>query len=81
MCWWIKKDKIPEGTPDWITHTKKEVAQAELEAASTHYSWMIGIVEGRITEAQQKVGGNYARHAEWYQWHMEAAYYCDPTCI
>lgn len=76
MCWLselFKKKEEPR--PDWVVQSREEVAEAELEAASTHYAWMIAIEEERMTPEEIAIGGNYERHEYWYQKHMEAAWY------
>ncbi|MBA7522491.1 hypothetical protein ES705_14610 [subsurface metagenome] len=69
MCWFKKKK---EKTPDWIQHPREEVAQAEEEAASTHYTLM------QLIEDGWQPGGAYGDwefNNYWYQMHLEAAWY------
>lgn len=66
----FKKEK-----PDWITQTTEEVAEAEEYAASIHYAWMTAIEEGRMTEEEISVGGDYEHHEYWWLKHLEAAWY------
>lgn len=82
MCFGLQRkpseDKLEKKNPEWVTQTREQVADAELEAAAIHYSWMVGIEEGRITPEQQAVGGDYAHHEHWWRKHQEAAYYTSP---
>lgn len=66
-------------TPGWITQTPEQVADAELEAASIHYTWMVGISEGWITPEQIAIGGDYQHHEYWWEKHTEAAWYTAPA--
>ena len=62
-------------TPDWITQTRDEVADAELDAAAIHYTWMELISDGQISVAEQKIGGDYQHHEYWWKKHTEAAWF------
>ena len=69
MCFRRKK----ESKPDWVTQSREEVAVAEEEAASTHYTYMM-LIEDGTWPAESDVG-NYAHHEYWWTKHMEAVWY------
>lgn len=75
MCWLSNLFKKKEEKPDWITQSREAVAQEEEYAASIHYAWMTAIEEGKMTEEEISIGGDYAHHEHWYLKHMESAYY------
>jgi len=63
--------------PDWITQSREEVADAELEAASIHYTYM-SLVTENPTQYPPNVYGDYAWHERWWKKHQEAAWYTAP---
>lgn len=72
MCWFRKKKEEPK--PDWVTQSRKEVAEAQLYAASTHYSVMVALEEGNITPENW---GDYEWNEYWWKKHQEAAWYTE----
>jgi len=78
MCFWKKKQ---EAKPDWITQTREEVAQAERDAAATHYTWMTLIENGTLPPGYEDIGGDYAHHEDWWKKHMEAAWYTENPAL
>jgi len=80
MCFRKKVKIITEQSPlpDWFIHTRDEVAEIELYAASIHYTWMVAIEEGRMTEVEIAIGGDYPHHYKYWQTHQEAAWLCSP---
>lgn len=65
--------------PSWITQTRDEVADAELEAASIHYTWMTMIEDRTLPDGYEQVGGDYAHHEYWWRKHQEAAWFASPS--
>ena len=72
MCFWNKK---PEQKPDWITQSRKVVAQAERDAAAIHYTYMQLIEDGSYPDNTSM--GSYEHHKYWWQTHLEAAWYME----
>ena len=72
---WFKGKPKEEEKPDWVTQSRKKVAEEEEYAASIHYAWMIAIEEERMNEEEIAIGGDYAHHEHWWLKHMEAAWY------
>lgn len=77
MCWLSDLFKKQEMKPDWITQSREEVAEAERDAAATHYAWLIALEEGRMTVQEITIGGGIEHHTYWYQKHIEAAWYTE----
>ena len=69
MCFFKKKI---EPKPDWITQSREEVAEAELEAASIHYTYMMLLEEGNTEYLDM---GTAEKHEYWWIKHQEAAWY------
>jgi len=72
--------------PSWITQSRDEVAEAELEAASIHYTYMELIkkrdpyvVYEDANGKQVYPYGNYAWHEYWWRKHTEAAWFVSPA--
>jgi len=63
--------------PKWITQSRDEVADAELEAASIHYTYMTLVVE-KPDEYPANIYGDYQWHERWWQKHQEAAWFTSP---
>lgn len=74
MCFGIFKKKVK---PAWVTQTREECAEATLEAAATHYAWMIAIEEGGMADFEIAIGGDYAHHEYWWIKHQESAWYIE----
>ena len=79
MCFSLYKKKEIL-IPDWITQTRKVVAQAERDAAAIHYTWMILIEDGTLPVGHEEIGGNYVHHEYWWRTHLEAAWYME-NCV
>jgi len=73
MCWWLFKKQ--EEKPEWVTQSREQVARAEEEAASIHYTWMILIEDGTLPSGYEDIGGDYEHHKYWWTKHQEAAWY------
>jgi len=65
-------------TPSWITQSRDEVAEAELDAASIHLTYMHLVVE-QPDEYPPSVYGDYDWHEYWLKKHQEAAWFASPS--
>ena len=63
--------------PSWITQSREQVAEEELEAASIHYTYMSLVTEDP-EHYPPDVYGDYAWHEHWYRKHTEAAWFTAP---
>jgi hypothetical protein len=64
--------------PNWITQSRDEVAEAELEAASIHLTYM-SLVTENPEQYPPSVYGDYNWHEYWWRKHQEAAWFCSPV--
>lgn len=73
----LKEAESPEEVvkPDWVTQSRRKVAEEEIYAASIHYSVMVALEEGKVTPENW---GSYEWNERWYRKHLEAAYYTSP---
>jgi len=81
MCWWLFKKQPntePAEKPDWVTQSAEEVAEAELEAAGIHLTYM-DLVVSNPSQYPPSVYGDYSWHEYWYIKHTEAAWYASPS--
>ncbi len=75
MCFGKKKAPLPENRPVWVTHSRTEVARAEIEAAEIHYTYLQLLAEDR---EKWVAFGDEEHHTFWYDMHIEAAWWADP---